>query len=64
MKSPCIKVCRLDAMGRYCIGCGRTMEQIRNFYLDGLKNDTYRSTSKTNKKEKKERIQKPYRVAS
>jgi len=51
-------------MGRYCIGCGRTMEQIRNFYLDGLKNDTYRSTSKTNKKEKKERIQKPYRVAS
>lgn len=28
MKSPCVKICKLDPMGRYCIGCGRTLEQI------------------------------------
>jgi len=28
MKSPCVKVCKLDAMGKYCIGCGRTLKQI------------------------------------
>ena len=27
--SPCIKVCKLDAMGKYCIGCGRTLDQIK-----------------------------------
>jgi predicted Fe-S protein YdhL (DUF1289 family) len=28
MKSPCVKICKLDAMGKYCIGCGRTLQQI------------------------------------
>lgn len=31
MKSPCVKICKLDAMGRYCIGCGRTLEQIASW---------------------------------
>ena len=31
MKSPCVKVCRLDAMGKYCIGCGRTLAQIASW---------------------------------
>lgn len=31
MKSPCVKVCKLDAMGRYCTGCGRTLEQIASW---------------------------------
>jgi predicted Fe-S protein YdhL (DUF1289 family) len=51
MKSPCIKVCKLDAMGRYCIGCGRTIDQIRNYYLDGLKNGTH-TLHATQKKKK------------
>jgi predicted Fe-S protein YdhL (DUF1289 family) len=36
--SPCIKVCRLDAMGRYCIGCGRTIEEIKNWGKTNAKN--------------------------
>jgi len=24
----CVKVCTLDATGKYCIGCGRTLKQI------------------------------------
>jgi uncharacterized protein len=27
-QSPCIKICQLDASGRMCIGCGRTIEEI------------------------------------
>lgn len=27
-QSPCIKVCRLDASGRVCLGCHRTTEEI------------------------------------
>ena len=26
--SPCINVCALDASGRTCMGCGRTIEEI------------------------------------
>jgi hypothetical protein len=26
--SPCINVCILDAEGRLCVGCGRTIEEI------------------------------------
>lgn len=28
MESPCIKVCRIDAVSRLCSGCGRTMDEI------------------------------------
>ncbi|MFK8252043.1 DUF1289 domain-containing protein [Ancylobacter terrae] len=26
--TPCIRVCTLDASGRLCLGCGRTIEEI------------------------------------
>ncbi|MFK4004131.1 DUF1289 domain-containing protein [Qipengyuania sp. NPDC077563] len=26
--SPCIKVCRLDADGQWCTGCGRSLSEI------------------------------------
>jgi len=29
--SPCISVCRLDATGQTCAGCGRTLEEIRRW---------------------------------
>lgn len=28
MKSPCVNICTLDSMGKYCVGCGRTISQI------------------------------------
>jgi hypothetical protein len=29
MKSPCIKVCKIDFNSKVCVGCGRTLTQIR-----------------------------------
>jgi predicted Fe-S protein YdhL (DUF1289 family) len=29
--SPCVSVCRLDATGQTCAGCGRTLEEIRRW---------------------------------
>ncbi|WP_131834670.1 DUF1289 domain-containing protein [Ancylobacter aquaticus] len=26
--TPCVSVCTLDARGRLCLGCGRTLEEI------------------------------------
>lgn len=26
--SPCINVCRMDAQGKLCLGCQRTLEEI------------------------------------
>jgi hypothetical protein len=26
--SPCVGVCRLDPVERFCLGCGRTIEEI------------------------------------
>jgi predicted Fe-S protein YdhL (DUF1289 family) len=28
MKSPCTKVCVMDADNRYCLGCKRTLDEI------------------------------------
>jgi predicted Fe-S protein YdhL (DUF1289 family) len=28
MQTPCTKICTLDAQRRYCVGCGRTLEEI------------------------------------
>jgi predicted Fe-S protein YdhL (DUF1289 family) len=28
LKSPCVGICTLDSAGKYCTGCGRTIEQI------------------------------------
>lgn len=26
--SPCVNVCRIDAMSRHCLGCARTIDEI------------------------------------
>jgi len=31
VESPCIKVCVMDAEGRYCAGCFRSLEEIANW---------------------------------
>jgi uncharacterized protein len=28
ISSPCIDVCDVDSTGQYCIGCGRSMDEI------------------------------------
>jgi uncharacterized protein len=28
METPCTKVCKLDATGRVCVGCRRTIDEI------------------------------------
>ena len=28
IESPCIKVCTMDAASGFCIGCGRTLDEI------------------------------------
>jgi uncharacterized protein len=28
ISSPCINVCDVDSSGQYCIGCGRSMDEI------------------------------------
>ncbi len=28
IQSPCIDVCDVDSSGQYCIGCGRSMDEI------------------------------------
>lgn len=27
--SPCVSVCRMDEAGRYCLGCLRTLDELR-----------------------------------
>jgi len=29
--SPCVSICKLDAAGRYCIGCFRTLDEIADW---------------------------------
>nr|WP_281493847.1 DUF1289 domain-containing protein [Ancylobacter koreensis] len=28
LSTPCVSICALDARGRICLGCGRTIEEI------------------------------------
>lgn len=28
ISTPCVAVCTLDAHGQFCLGCGRTLEEI------------------------------------
>ena len=30
-ESPCISICRLDDDGHYCVGCLRTLDEIRRW---------------------------------
>ena len=43
MKSPCIKLCKLNDRNE-CIGCGRSLEQIKNWgnYTDKEREDIIR----------------------
>jgi len=41
MKSPCIKVCKIDEPSRLCLGCFRTLEEIATW---SRLSDTQRDT--------------------
>ncbi len=28
MPSPCVKICSLDRSGKYCLGCGRSLNEL------------------------------------
>lgn len=32
MTSPCKEICTLDARGKFCVGCFRTLEELTNWY--------------------------------
>jgi predicted Fe-S protein YdhL (DUF1289 family) len=31
VESPCVNICRMDSENRYCIGCWRTLDEIRQW---------------------------------
>lgn len=31
LPSPCVNICRLDASGQWCLGCLRTLEELRQW---------------------------------
>jgi predicted Fe-S protein YdhL (DUF1289 family) len=31
--SPCIRVCEFDSSSTYCVGCFRTSEEMRDWYV-------------------------------
>lgn len=33
VKSPCIKICTPDDTNEYCIGCYRTLDEIREWFV-------------------------------
>jgi uncharacterized protein len=33
ISSPCIDVCDVDSSGQYCIGCGRSMDEIARWLM-------------------------------
>lgn len=35
LASPCIDVCDVDNTGQYCIGCGRSMDEIARWLAIG-----------------------------
>ena len=41
VESPCINVCVMDPASSYCIGCGRTIEEIARW--GGLSSESKRS---------------------
>jgi predicted Fe-S protein YdhL (DUF1289 family) len=32
VKSPCTNICTMSSDGKLCMGCGRTIEEITNWY--------------------------------
>lgn len=31
--SPCVAICQMDEGNRFCIGCGRTLDEIRDWMI-------------------------------
>lgn len=31
--SPCVAICELDENGEHCLGCGRTLKEIEDWYF-------------------------------
>lgn len=31
--SPCVAICQMDEANRHCIGCGRTLDEIRDWMI-------------------------------
>lgn len=31
VESPCVNICKLNSTGEYCLGCNRTLDEIRNW---------------------------------
>ena len=29
--SPCIDICKIDPKGKFCVGCGRALDEIKNW---------------------------------
>lgn len=40
-KSPCVDICQIDARTRWCVGCGRTVDEIKTW----AKMSPYRQTA-------------------
>ena len=50
VKSPCIKVCKMDMKNNYCLGCGRSINQLTNWtnYTEKEKNEIINNLKKIN----------------
>ena len=31
--SPCVAICQMDEANRFCIGCGRTLDELRDWII-------------------------------
>lgn len=53
--SPCISICRLDASGQHCMGCGRTLDEISAWpgASDEIKRDIKRTAQARLKAQKR-----------
>ena len=50
--TPCVKICELDQYNQICIGCGRTVEQLREWLI--YSDDKRKNIMKEIKKRKKD----------
>ena len=48
VKSPCIEVCKMDIENNYCLGCGRSINQLTNWtnYTEKEKNEIINNLKK------------------
>jgi len=52
IKSPCIEVCKMDIENNYCLGCGRSINQLTNWtnYTEKEKNEIINNLKKMSTK--------------